>query len=218
MFINRLAFLFPDILLTIYKISIIWTEPDRIYYKNESPFSGLIVTRDFEGYATEEGYFHDGRLVGYFRSTDPKNSPGMTDAYEVGQVYMNNNHRNAGGTNRGASIDNYDFRSNNLQSNYSDCRVNISSESSIQRYLEQGLRTEGGGTIKYKVLSNWNTIGLEIRLDNGTVVQGINVRIVPGYRSARISADLPSIGPADFILYSNGELKSYDGLFKYKCK
>ncbi len=191
---------------------------DGIYYKNESPFSGLIGTRDFEGYNTEQGYFRDGRLVGYFRSTDPKNSPGMTDAYEVGQVYMNNNHRNADGTNRRASIDNYDSRSNNLQLNYSDCRVNISSESSIQRYLEQGLRTEGGGTIKYKVLSNWNTIGLEIRLDNGTVVQGINVRIVPGYRSARISADLPSIGPADYILYSNGELKSYDGLFKYKCK
>ena len=67
-------------------------------------------------------------------------------------------------------------------------------------------------------MSNWNTIGLEIRLDNGTVVQGINVRIEPGYRSARISADLPSIGPVDYILYSNGELKSYDGLFKYKCK
>lgn len=73
--------------------------------------------------------------------------------------------------------------------------------------------------LKYReILSKWNTIGLEIRLDNGTVVQGINVRIVPGYRSARISADLPSIGPVDYILYSNGELKSYDGLFKYKCK
>jgi hypothetical protein len=104
--------------------------------------------------------------------------------------------------------------------NQSDCSVDISSEYSIQSYLEQGLRTEdnGGSTITYKTISEWNTVGLEIRFDNGNVVKGINVNIRTGYTSAKISVDFPSIGYADYYLYSNGVLKSADGSFTYKCR
>jgi len=101
-----------------------------------------------------------------------------------------------------------------------NCSVNIQSEYEIQRYLEKGLRTEGNGgsVITYKTLWEWNTVGLEVRFDNGTVVKGINVRITPGYSRARISVDFPSIGPGDYYLYSNGILKSADGTFTYNCR
>jgi hypothetical protein len=101
-----------------------------------------------------------------------------------------------------------------------NCSVNTQSEYEIQRYLEKGLRTEGNGgsVITYKTLWEWNTVGLEVRFDNGTVVKGINVKITPGYSSARISVDFPSIGPGDYYLYSNGILKSADGTFTYNCR
>jgi uncharacterized protein len=192
-----------------------------IYYKNESPYSGLIKTRDFEGYSTEQGYFLDGHLVGYFRAKDPKNIPDMQDLYEVGQVYMNNNHRNADLKNRGTSNENYDSRSNNSQSNHSDCRVDISSESNIQRYLERGLRTSdaGGSVLTYKTIYDWNTVGVEIKFDNGNKVSGINVRITPGNYRAKVFMDFPEIGNSGvYYLTSDGVLKSEDGTFTYLCQ
>ena len=52
-----------------------------------------------------------------------------------------------------------------------NCSVNTQSEYEIQRYLEKGLRTEGNGgsVITYKTLWEWNTVGLEVRFDNGTL-------------------------------------------------
>ena len=47
------------------------------------------------------------------------------------------------------------------------CDVDITSEASIQRYLQQGLQTEdaGGSRLTYKTLNAWNTVGVEIHFD-----------------------------------------------------
>jgi len=102
-----------------------------------------------------------------------------------------------------------------------NCEVNIASEASIQRYLERGLRTNdaGGSLLTYKTLYQWNTVGVEIKFDNGNRVSGINVRITPGYSRAKISMDFPDIGSSGvYYLTSDGVLKSSDGTFTYRCR
>jgi len=100
------------------------------------------------------------------------------------------------------------------------CKVDITSKQSIIDYLSTGLRTEmnGGSVIRYKDLMDWNTVGLEIKFDNGNRVSGINVRITPGITRARISVDFPDIGSGVYYLTSDGLLESSDGRFLYKCR
>ena len=101
------------------------------------------------------------------------------------------------------------------------CSVDITSEASIQRYLEQGLRTEdaGGSRLTYKSLNAWNTVGVEIHFDNGTRVSGINVRIAPGTVRATLSMDFPEINASGvYYLTSDGTLTSSDGSFSYRCR
>ena len=101
------------------------------------------------------------------------------------------------------------------------CHVDISSSASIQRYLEGGLRTSdaGGSRLTYKTLYDWNTVGIEIRFDNGNRVSGINVRISPGHSRATISMDFPEINSSGvYYLTADGVLKSSDGTFSYRCQ
>ena len=101
------------------------------------------------------------------------------------------------------------------------CQVDISSEASIQRYLERGLRTSdaGGSVLTYKTIYDWNTVGVEIKFDNGNKVSGINVRITPGNYRAKVFMDFPEIGNSGvYYLTSDGVLKSEDGTFTYLCQ
>lgn len=101
------------------------------------------------------------------------------------------------------------------------CDVDITSEASIQRYLQQGLRTEdaGGSRLTYKTLNAWNTVGVEIHFDNGNRVSGINVRIAPGKVRATLSMDFPEINASGvYYLTSDGTLTSSDGSFSYRCR
>ncbi len=102
-----------------------------------------------------------------------------------------------------------------------NCQVDITSETSIQRYLESGLRNSdaGGSRLTYKSLYDWNTVGIEIKFDNGKRVSGINVRITPGYSRAKISVDFPEINSSGvYYLTADGVLKSSDGSFTYRCQ
>ena len=108
-----------------------------------------------------------------------------------------------------------------LTQSAASCSVDITSEASIQRYLEQGLRTEdaGGSRLTYKSLNAWNTVGVEIHFDNGTRVSGINVRIAPGTMHATLSMDFPEINASGvYYLTSDGTLTSSDGSFSYRCR
>ena len=101
------------------------------------------------------------------------------------------------------------------------CNVDISSSQSIERFLSRGLRTEGNGgsTLTYKTLYELNTVGVEIRFDNGKRALGINVRITPGYGRAIISMDFPRENfSGRYFLSSDGTLRSEDGIFTYRCR
>lgn len=101
------------------------------------------------------------------------------------------------------------------------CNVDISSSQSIERFLSRGLRTEGNGgsTLTYKTLYELNTVGVEIRFDNGNRALGINVRITPGYGRAIISMDFPRENfSGRYFLSSDGTLRSEDGIFTYRCR
>ena len=189
---------------------------------------GLILIPQITTYSASYGvtdYDIDQTEVQFCLQSSYQENENFSQLYNNNQdnrtAYLNNIEEKRLAEERIKRIEEKKIWEQNLRSDRSDCRVNISSESSIQRYLERGLRTEtnGGSTIKYKVLSSWNTVGLEIKFDNGKIVKGINVRIKPGYKTASISVDFPSIGgSAVYILYSNGLLESSDGTFKYKCK
>jgi hypothetical protein len=98
-----------------------------------------------------------------------------------------------------------------------DCRVNVQSEPEIEAFLSNGLySSDVDATIRYKTISAWNTIGLEVT--GGRRWSAINVRIYPGAYRARITMDIPEYSTsATFYLSADGVLKSEDGSMVFTC-